>query len=60
MLNTVLRDGMINGIYCNSPTQKHKMKPAELNSRGILKKFRGKQSQVDMCNSLLCVSDIVS
>lgn len=59
MLNTVLRDGMINDIYYNSSTQKHKMKPSELNSHGI-KKFRGKQSQVNMLNSLFCVSDIVS
>lgn len=60
MLNTVLRDGMINDIYYNSPTQKHKMKLAESNSCGIKKKIRDKQSQVNMLNSLLCVSDTVS
>lgn len=46
MLNTVLRDGMINDSYYNFSTQKHKMKPAELNSHGIKKNLEASKAKL--------------
>lgn len=56
VMSTVPNDGTINGSYYNSSTQKAQNEVHRIKLTWN-KKFRDKQSQVNMLNSPLCESD---